>query len=204
MRPTPSTVLPLLLLSLTLVACGGAEDAGGDGETSSTESSEPAAQPAAQASDGGSDGSYDPAALCAALDLEAIATLAGGRVEATNSTDRSMMESESGHCQVMMSDNRTVDIQVWSDAEDRFLTRPGSDRTPLLETDRVRPIQGLGDRAGAIWATAEFDQPSNNIRGVAVDYGGVAVNVTARNLDLMREPDLFVAIAEQVRADLGL
>jgi len=115
-----------------------------------------------------------------------------------------MMESESGHCQVMMSDNRTVDIQVWSDAEDRFLTRPGSDRTPLLETDRVRPIGGLGDRAGAIWATAEFDQPANNIRGVAVDYGGVAVNVTARNLDLMREPDLFAAIAEQVRADLGL
>ena len=37
-----------------------------------------------------------------------------------------------------------------------------------------------------------------------MDYGGVAVNVTAPNLDLMREPDLFAAIAEQVRADLGL
>lgn len=214
MRPTPRAALSALLtFALALGACGGADDGGGGAAGDGLESAgvEAAGVEAAgsQAGGAGSGGagtasSWDPAALCDALDTEAIATLAGGEVETTNSTDRSMMESVSGHCQVMMSENRTVDIQVWADAEDRFLSRPGSDRTPLMESDRVRPIEGVGERAAAIWATADFENPSNNIRGVAVDYGGVAVNVSARNLELIREPDLFVAIADRVRADLGL
>lgn len=203
MRPT-TTAVPVVLMALTLAACSGTEDVGGEAEAGGAESVAPSADPAEQASSAAADRSYDPGALCDRLDTEAIAALAGGQVDATNSTDRSIMDSPSGHCQVMMPGNRTVDIQVWTDAEDRFLSRPESERTPLLETDRVRPIEGVGDRAGAIWATADFDNPANNVRAVAVDYGGMAVNVSARNLDLVREPDLFVAIAERVRADLGL
>jgi len=183
------TILLAVLVPSAFLGCGDASDSAAD------DAPPPGASPA---------GLFHPEALCDDLDIDAIAAIMGGTVQDTNSTDRTIMDSPGGHCQIFLGTNETVEIQVWADADIRFVTQPGSERTPLLEQARVRPIDGLGDRAAALWANDQFDNPANNIRGVAVDWGGVAVNVSARGLDLVRQPDAFVAVARQVRADLGL
>jgi hypothetical protein len=42
------------------------------------------------------------------------------------------------------------------------------------------------------------------MRELVVDYGGTAVNVNLVGAKFDRRPEVFVAIAEQVRKDLGL
>jgi len=196
-----------LALAVGAAACGGstpesAPPEGAVANAAAAATDEPSAEPAGQSTTAAG---FNPAALCDALDTARIASILGAAVQDTESVDRTMMGDPIGYCQVIFEPAHTVRIQVFARADDRFVVNKGGGETvPLLEEPHVRPIPDVGDRAGAIWANADFDNAANNVRGVAVDFGGVAVNVTYVGAGALHSTEQLVQVARQVQADLGL
>jgi hypothetical protein len=163
---------------------------------------DPSVEPAGQSAT--ADG-FDPAALCDALDTERIASILDASVQDTESADQTIMGEPIGYCQVIFAPAHTVRIRVFARADDHFVVNKGGGETvPFLEEPHVRVLPDVGDRAGAIWANADFDNAANNVRGVAVDFGGVAVNVTYVGEGGLHSAEELVQVARQVQADLGL
>jgi hypothetical protein len=206
-------VLAAALALVVAAACGkddkgDADKAGGTAAgTGESAPAGPEAEAEAKPQAPTAGGPFDPAALCDALNAEAIAGLPeiGASVENTRSTDRTMMDDVSGHCQIAVGTNKTIEIQVYDGADQRFVVnKGGGDKQPLLEQPNARPLDGLGDRAAVLWAGPDTDAKANNIRTLVVAFGDVAVQVGFRGFDPVRTPDRFVAVARKVQSDLKL
>lgn len=198
-RSAPAVSLLTLLLH---VACGG--DAG-DQTSEAMPEGQDAQAPDTQEEAPRSADAWDPAALCDALDTDAIARAFGSASAGTEQSDRTMLGESVGYCQVMIGPPDAVRVQVYADADERFIEHTGGGETrPLMENPRARRIEGLGTRAVALWANDQFDSPSNNVRAVIADFGGAAVAISLVGPASPENQSNLEAVVEQVRADLGL
>lgn len=203
-----SRVVCVFAFSFALVAtaCGGPTPGNGAAETDTPDAGSAPVAPSSEPG-GTSDAAarFDAAALCDALDTERIAAILGATVQGTENADQTVMGDPVGYCQIMLGPAHSVRIRAFARADDRFVVLKGGGVTvPLLEEPNVRPIPDVGDRAGAIWANADFESAANNVRAVAVDFGGVAVNVTYVGEAGLHSADELVQVARQVQTDLGL
>ena len=193
----------LALASVLTAACGGS-----DPDPAATASPEAATggKPTATQEVADSARGWRADRLCDALDLDAIAALRGITVEITENADRSMFEQTVGSCHLMQDAVAGgVRITVFDPSSARWIVNKGGGvKEPLEEQARSETVSGIGDRAVHVWNSADRSSPQAAIYELVVDYDGVTVNIRFEGVEVDRNPETFAAIAEQVRADLGL
>ncbi len=193
----------LALASVLTAACGGS-----DQDPASVADAETATSnvPSEVQGAGDSSDSWSADKLCDALDVDAIATLRGISVEVVENIDRSMFEDKVGVCHVMQdATSGGVRITVFDPSSARWLVNKGGGvKEPLEDQPRSQAVAGIGDRAVHVWNTEDRSSPQAAIYELVTDYDGVTVNIRIEGVEVDRSPEVFAAIAEQVRSDLGL